>query len=225
MSPDLIQALTDLYCAFQHVPRPAKVEGCPCCTVEDEFRPLVEVPLRDLTPEQLRHYAFSALLTVGRAAEFRYFLPRLFELSVVGELDVDAEIILRKLPRGRWHEWPSEETAGVQAFFEALASTFATDEWDRFRLDEWICGFGQVFEDPTPYLRPLLTPSPAAAANLVRFYEENRGYLKRGTLANAFWRDTPASRDRVVAWFHDSDVSNAVAMAYVRRDGYGLEEG
>lgn len=225
MSPDLIQAVTNLYRAFEHVPRPAKVEGCPCCADEDELRTLVEVPLRDLTPEKLRSYAFSALLTVGRGEDFRYFLPRLLELSVTGELEVDVEIILRKMPYGRWQEWPREERAGVEVFLEALAATFATEEWDRFTLDEWICGFGQIFEDPTPYLRPLLTPSPAAAANLVCFYEENRGDLKRGTLGSAFWEDTPASRDRVVAWFHSREVSNAVDMAYVRRDGFALDEG
>jgi hypothetical protein len=225
MSPELNQAITDLYRAFEHTPRPAKVEGCPCCADEGELRTMVEVPLRDLIPEQVRSYAFSALLTVGRVEDLRYFLPRLLELSVTEELEVDVEIILRKLPYGRWREWPPEERAGVEAFLEALTATFATQEWDRFMLDEWICGLGQMFEDTTPYLRPLLAPTPAAAGNLVRFYEYNRGDLKRGTLSSAFWQDTPTSRDRVVAWFRSAEVSNAVDMAYVRRDGFALEEG
>lgn len=186
MTPELSKAVATLYEAFGHVPHPANVEGCPCCSDEDELKTLTRVPVKELTPAQLRDYAFSALLTVGRVEDLRYFLPRLLELSLTDELGVDVEIILRKLPRGGWREWPPEERTGVEEFLEAVSSSFATIEWNRFALDEWICGFGQVFEDPTPYLASLLARSPAAAANLAAFYEQNRGDLKRGTLGSAF---------------------------------------
>lgn len=66
MNPNFEAAIERLYAAFAR-PTPAIVEGCPCCTTEEELRVLVKTPLSDLTMDRLGWYGSKALTTVGNA--------------------------------------------------------------------------------------------------------------------------------------------------------------
>ncbi|MGH3376898.1 MAG: hypothetical protein ACRDP6_19390 [Actinoallomurus sp.] len=59
--------------------------GCPHCVDQEEDRPLLDRPLRSLSPEALSRYAAKALSTWGGVEEFRYFAPRLIECAAADE--------------------------------------------------------------------------------------------------------------------------------------------
>jgi hypothetical protein len=58
MTPDAIERL---YSAFAEVPRPSRVEGCPCCVGPGEEAPFLGRPLRTLTADELSRYGAKAL--------------------------------------------------------------------------------------------------------------------------------------------------------------------
>lgn len=68
---DLEQAIDRLYTAFADVPKPRRINGCPCCIEKRNISVLLSVPLLELTPDDLSAYAASAFLTVGTAAVVR----------------------------------------------------------------------------------------------------------------------------------------------------------
>jgi hypothetical protein len=220
MASEINLAIQELYAAFSRPQPPKEVHGCPCCTTAAEVEPLTRVALRELSPEQLEAYASKALTTIGTVDDFRYFLPRVFELAVNGGLQTAKEILLDKPAYGHWRTWPAREQAALERFAAALAGTFATQVYEDYELDAWVCGLGHLLEDLPDSLAPLLTSAASAAENLVRLYELNRGDLKRGTLWNAFWRDCPRAA-QLIGWFQRTDVEQAIDMAYVRRHGFG----
>src|SRR4051812_29634791 len=92
---DVRATVENLYRAFAAVPRLRDIDGCPCCIDRKEVGVLLSKPLRSVTPEELSAYAASAFLTVGDAADYRYFLPRILEVTAADPA---------------W--WPSPEVTG-----------------------------------------------------------------------------------------------------------------
>ncbi|HKP76675.1 MAG TPA: hypothetical protein VJT67_14190 [Longimicrobiaceae bacterium] len=209
MHPDLEAAIEEMYAAFAR-PAPRAIDACTvCCFTEDELRTLVRTPLRELTPEQLGSYAFSALLTAGDEHDLRYFWPRMVELSARGELGVDLEVVFDKPRRG-----PQREQAAIERFARAQMADLARREYDFDAVDGWVCAFGRLFEDVLPLLAPLLEPTRAAAVNLFGLYSFNARRAARGTLINSFWDDDSENERRVAAWLCGDAVGDALARYY-----------
>jgi len=217
MNPNFEAAIERLYAAFAR-PTPAAVEGCPCCTTEEELRVLVETPLRELTADQLGWYGSKALTTVGNAEDFRYFWPRLVELAARGDLRADREVVFSKSRRAGWRSWPVEEQTATEHFAAVLLEDFSETEYDEWELDSWVCALGRLLEDLPPWLAPLLRDTPAAASNLAGLYSLNEPKLARGRLANPFWRDEPEAAAAVAAWLRSDEVAAALARFHASQD-------
>ncbi|WP_426491562.1 hypothetical protein [Hymenobacter sp. 102] len=116
------EALSALYAIFSH-PRLSQLpEACPCCITAAENIVLCTVPLADLSEAQLQRYAFKAMTTWGNTTDFRYFLPRLLELSLRPDADIEKETVFCKLELAGWTSWPAAEQAAIR---EALLTWWA----------------------------------------------------------------------------------------------------
>jgi hypothetical protein len=116
----LRDAIERVYAAFAHCRLPAVISYCGHCVTAEENDVLLTVPLRQLTADQLRRYAWKALSTWGDPADFQHFLPRLLELLVTGELDDPAlpeRFVGKVLIYGSG--WPDEAQAAVRSLLDA----------------------------------------------------------------------------------------------------------
>lgn len=111
---------------------PAVIEGCPCCIDTRGTDILLTSPRRSLSGDQLWRYITGAYLTVGSDLDFRYLLPRIFELAATEPYEVpDAQIILGKLGRADWATWPSVEREALAQFFPA---------WFQYAMERELAG-------------------------------------------------------------------------------------
>jgi hypothetical protein len=163
-----------------------------------------------LSAEDLERYARKAMTTVDHADTFRYFLPRIVELSVEDAFLVDREVVFGKMRYGNWQEWPIHEQEALERFAKAIAATFATTQYDRSELDEWVCALGQFVNDVPELLAPLLTRTPAARANLASLIQYNTNEYGAIELVNAFWEDC-RNADAIKLWLSRPDVRAAAA--------------
>lgn len=115
-------AITGLYDAFGTVSRPTAIRHEPYELQPGEITGLLENPLRELFPELMRSYLSDAVYTVGTWDDFRYFLPRLLELLVTEDVELDP--ISYRLEYAREQQFP---LTGAQA--EALHEFFLA-YWD-----------------------------------------------------------------------------------------------
>ncbi|WP_236606164.1 hypothetical protein [Sandaracinus amylolyticus] len=60
ITPPLRDAIEQLYRVFARYPRPPAVRGCPCCVTDADRARLHRAPLRDLTADDLKRYAFKS---------------------------------------------------------------------------------------------------------------------------------------------------------------------
>jgi len=119
MIADLDAAIAGLYAAFAGRPRPARVEGCPCCVGDRAEAGLHRAPLRELTGDDLGRYSFKAMTTWGSVSDFAYFVPRLLELAASGTR-IDLEVVTEKLRYGHWRSWPAAEVAAIERFARTI---------------------------------------------------------------------------------------------------------
>ena len=210
MNEELRSALKALYQAFRRRGKAPIPRGCPCCTTPLEFEHLASRPLPHLSATDLDRYARKAMTTVDHADTFRYFLPRIVELSVENRLLVDREVVFGKLRYGNWREWPLHEQEALEGFAHALAATFAAGDYDAWELDEWVCALGQFVDDLPKVLSPLLSRTPAATTNLALLIDHNTNALGGIELVNAFWDENP-NRDAIKEWLSRPDVRAAAA--------------
>ena len=204
--PELTPAIRGLYSAFRRRGAAPRVVGCWCCTSPHEFDHLARTPLQHLSAKQLDRYARKAITTVGTVEDFRYFLPRIVEAAVGGDLLVDREVVFGKLRRGNWRGWPLHEQEAVETFARAVAGTFASIEYEPGELDEWVCSLGQFVDDLRVFLEPLLSGTAVAKVNLLSLREHNADATDPLELSNAFWEQAPENASIFTVWLQTPTV-------------------
>jgi hypothetical protein len=210
MSNRVSQALEDVYRVFAAQSKPREIEACPCCIDRQSLCLLLSTPLREITADQLSAYASSVLLTAGDEADFRYFLPRILEISLRDRhWWPDLEVVLGKLRLAGWNNWSSSEWSVLQSLFDAgfdEAIENAGQSGFRLDVDTWLCGLGLSGTNLQPYLAKL--EAPAARRALLEWFERNADSLKTGSLWNSFWQGHDSEVREVVEWVRSPRVQS-----------------
>ena len=215
----LEQAIDRLYETF--APYTAQgMSGCPHCVDEAESRRLVSTPLKELTPRDLLHYAFSALYTWGGIDDFKHFLPRVFELVARDELDI-AEALLGKPGYGKWRDWPENEQVPVEQFYRALWFDVLARYPHPLEADPCLCGIARSVDDLRVYLDTWSAADDRpAVTHLGEFINWNApGVDKKGRgphLTNPFWKERPQQVQQVADWLLEPARREQVERAFIR---------
>lgn len=211
MNSQLQTAIENVYDAFKDIPKPQYVDGCACCIDEKGISVLLAKPLRQLSPDDLTHYAASVFLTVGSAVDFFYFLPRILEIEAL-EYGwwPDPEVVSSALRNSGFHSWPSNKSKAVANYFEAKIAELLKKEDAGSEMDSWICALGRLGINLNPFLEKIA----ANYSRLIEYYEVNSDQLGGGKLSNGFWDDAPNERRQVVEWFHSAEIQKAIELAY-----------
>ena len=194
MPPGTIESL---YNVFSRYPRPSRLEGCPCCTSPVEAQPLVAKRLQLLTAPELEHYAFKALTTWGTLDDYKYFLPRILELTEDGSLLCDVEVTLRKLHYSGFCDWPPDERLAVHDYVFAVWRE-AVVALDTDRADAFLCGAAPALAD----LASFLDYADAAAPDFKAAYAARHSDQIKKKLLNSFWGRSTPPYQQVLTWLY-----------------------
>lgn len=185
----LAASIEDLYRVFS-AKAPPLIEGCPCCIDTRKVDVLLSNPLRELNGDQLWRYITGAYLTVGGDRDFRYLMPRIFELAAIGPFGVpDTEIVLGKLARARWETWQGAEKEAVLEFIDAWFSValqrdllLAEEDWSD-ETASLLCGMALAGLPIAGWLIRLTEPAYAPILAGLRQRHPRR--------ISSFWKDAP----------------------------------
>ncbi len=206
----LEQAIDRLYTAFADVPKPHRIDGCPCCIEKKNIGVLLSAPLRGLTPDDLSAYAASAFLTVGTVADYLYFVPRILEISF-RELDwwPDIEVTGRAIAVAEPDSWSCSHRSALLGFLHAVID-WIVESGEHCRIDGWLCAIARTGLDVQSFLDQV-AKSPAA---VLAYFEANARCLPQNTLCNAFWELPFAGHDTIVQWFKSETIRKIPLEAY-----------
>lgn len=208
---DLVNGLP---AAFATAPRPTGIDACPCCNAPAGIETLLRTPRERLGPDELTHYATSALSTVGSPGDFRYFAPRILQLVLTGELTVpDLEVVGLKLARAGWYDWP--EAGYLRRLLDALWSDALHNAEEWWDAESVLCALAAADPDRTgdrlaEWAR-LATPTAVERLHELAL----AGGLEP---SNAFWDKQSSAYRALAEWLHGPDLQLAVEAAVFRTD-------
>ena len=210
----LSDSIETLYAAFRDVPKPRKIDGCPCCIDDKNICKLLSKPLRKITGGELASYSSSAFLTVGEEADYLYFLPRILEIACIeAGWYPDTEVIGRAIGQAAPERWIEERR---EAFTNVLSAKMRelVEEAYGWTIDEWICAVAKMGLD----IRPFLYQIEQSAEAVLAYYGCNSQALMKHKLGNAFWDRGDQGLEEVIAWFESPKIAQIIL------DGYGLAQ-
>lgn len=147
----LATAVSDVYAAFAHLPRPRTLEMSPMKDARTFAIVLSDKELCNLTANEIGSFADSALYTVGNLNDYKYFLPRILDLAVlqpddaVGYVGLEAWAIASKLVYGKWTSWPPREQEAVLNLFQmAFAATARAVPKVSDNAASWVVGLATL---------------------------------------------------------------------------------
>lgn len=197
---DVVDALYDAFAA----PTPSVIEGCPCCIETRGVDVLLTTPLRKISSNDLWRYVSGVFLTVGSERDFRYLLPRIFDLSLNDRSNInDPEIVLGKLRLAGWASWaPSERVAVIRFLDEWFECVLEEDlaevdnGWVGTEVANVLCGIARADLPLARWLSRLSLPYAAPVlAQLQRDFQRS---------PTGFWEDAPSGFEEIRAFLsHD----------------------
>jgi len=209
----LAAAIEFLYATFADLPRPVKVDCCPCCVHEEDRRTMETKPLRELAWRDLASYVTSARPSEGYFPDYLYFLPRIMEIAAT-DPDWWPDPYMACIPISQTDPalWTPVRRQALQDFFHALIDHLLSPDEENIRsVDEWLCGIASIHFN----VRPLLDLIARSDEHILAYYEGNaRTLIENGFLSNAFWNRPNQGHDHIIEWFSTSPAFDAIAIAY-----------
>lgn len=215
--PSALQDILErCYRSFADVARPRAMDFSPYKSADIANRVLL-LPCRELSDDDIGTYAGSAILTVGGPDDYRYFLPRVLELSVTNGnwIGSEAPIIAERLHRAEWTNWSSEQRASVRAFFDVTYDWSIDAPFDCVApADLWLCGNLIIGGDAADLLgRWRHNRHPAAACRLANLRWSLAESLK-GKERLPYWDGVTAHNwNAMVSWLLDSATGRQIEAA------------
>lgn len=206
----LSESIDALYAAFREVPKPLGIEGCPCGVDHKSICTLLSKPVRELTGRELASYSASAFLTVGREADYLYFLPRIVEIGCTeaGQWP-DIEVTGRAIGETHPVKWPAKRKQALLEVLHVVVQQAIAEEAG-WTIDQWICAIAKMGFEVLPFLEQIVTSSKA----LLAYYELNAQSLIKQKLGNSFWEREDPGYQTVLSWFQSPEVSRIILDAY-----------
>jgi len=171
MREDLRTAVENVYTVFARHRLNDSIEYCSHCVGADDARALHDVPLRDLTADHLRRFAWMAMSTWGEEGDFLHFLPRILELFALREFHdgwLLGKVVGTVTLYGR--RWTADEQEAIERYRLALWRDFLATWPEVFTAMGMLEALGEFDCSITPYLNIWAqTFDEAAARHLVDF--------------------------------------------------------
>jgi hypothetical protein len=128
-----IKILYDIFAKYQGL---SKLEGSPLYDDLDTWnKELRSKKLRELTDENLSRFAGSVILTWGDENDYRYYLPRILELTAELKTPFQIWTLYSRLEDANWKTWDIEEQKAINNFTLELWNNLLNDnsqkaEWE-----------------------------------------------------------------------------------------------
>jgi hypothetical protein len=205
-----------LYTSFNMYTKPKQVNSCECCCDDEEIKVLLSKKLKDISADEISHYASSVFLTVGSKKDFLYFFPRIFELCLSDQFNwPDPEVVFNAISNADFETWSDNQKKLVITLAKnKFISLLKTDE-DGSEMEQWLCAIARTEPEISYYLDLLECVGNIDA--LHKFVDWNSDCISSKKLANRFWVDCPEQEEEVIAWLRQGKPSEYLFEMYGMR--------
>lgn len=146
------EIFSKLYDTFSHYPKPGRVIGSPISVREGDDLPLLIKPLKSLSIDDFGRYPFKAMSTWGTVEDFKYFLPRILELSFYSFNLLNSDTFFNKILSAGWRDWSEDEKNVFKEYLLAMWNHATQWPYHNLQKIETLAGNLNYFIDDINYL-------------------------------------------------------------------------
>ena len=129
MSSQLQIAIEKLYEVFAKYPGNAFMQGSLNYDSLDAWnRELFSKKLKELSASDLSRFAGKAMTTWGDVNDYKYFLPRILELTAEFNTPYEIWIVFDKLEYGNWNSWNDSEIKAIHEYMLQLWTSLLKED-------------------------------------------------------------------------------------------------
>ena len=211
-------AVERLYTSFGRYPLKPVTDVCWHCHSPEEERVVHSAPLRQLTPDDLKWFAGDLLMTWGDLADFKHFLPRVFEIVAIDFFTndhPDIETVLGALDRGGWTTWPAVEREAVHEFLRSFWTATLACWPSHYEVESVLTAIAEAEADLSWYLAAWAsTVEPAAVLHFCDLLAAHATRLAEGGPLDIPWLDGRPDREvQVRTWLQEQRPAFAPKVA------------
>jgi hypothetical protein len=181
-------ALDVLYKVFSDYPFRRNMPCCiPHCMDQADLDVMGSIALREISAEQIKPFASNLNTTCGEREDFKFVLPRLFELSSDDKLDwPERDLVCSWLRTEDLPSWPVSEQHAVIGFLDAWWARELSENPDA--VTETFEALGCTGIDVRRWMNCWSEARPVSLADWIA---NNMTSIWSGTYGNAFADDRP----------------------------------
>ncbi|UII22219.1 hypothetical protein [Fulvivirga ligni] len=149
MNEQLRDSIEDLYRVFQKY-EARDMSGSPLYADLHKWnRELLSKPLRELDENDLSRFTGKCITTWGSIADYKHFLPRIFELIALFRAPYEISIAFDKLHIADWNNWARDEQKVVQSFMFNLWESILNDNSEKAEreFESYFCAITNIYPD------------------------------------------------------------------------------
>ncbi|ACM26948.1 hypothetical protein MOV66_02890 [Agrobacterium sp. SHOUNA12C] len=198
------------YAAFSGYSAPEILNASQLRDPEKILRDLRSASMPELSGNALGGYAMWAITTVGGVEEYKHYLPRILQHSLLtpSEPGFDPLIILSKLEYTDWYRWPASECFAIENVYSASWHWARLQHPDEFDAMNWFVCAIRLEKDINSVLESWLTNlTPNSALQFTEVINRSDS-LPYG---EASWEDLDlATRRTIASWLCDDALQTAI---------------
>jgi hypothetical protein len=173
-----IEKLYDIFAKYQGL---SKLEGSPLYDdLETWNKQLRSKKLRELTDEDLSLFAGKVILTWGDENDYRFYLPRILELTAELKTPYDIWTLYSRLEDANWKTWKADEQAAINEFTIELWNNLLNDNSEKaeWEFKDYFHSIAYFYHDFSEILKVWETNySFASIKHLTNYIFEERQHL------------------------------------------------
>ncbi|MCZ2355977.1 MAG: hypothetical protein LC115_04690 [Bacteroidia bacterium] len=209
-----IEKLYDIFAKYQGL---SKLEGSPLyddlATWNKQIR---SKKLRELTDEDLSLFAGKVILTWGDENDYRFYLPRILELTAELKTPYDIWTLYSRLEDANWKSWDVEEQTAINDFTIELWNNLLTDNSEKaeWEFKDYFHSIAYFYPDFSEIIKVWETnDSFASIKHLTNYIFEERQHLFGNNYIDSIEKNTK-NIEQFKTWLTSDNILKKIEKAF-----------
>jgi hypothetical protein len=217
MTDKLEITIERLYDTFAKYQGKSKLEGSPLYDDLDTWnKELQSKNIRELTNEDLSKFAGKVILTWGDENDYRYYLPRILELTAKLKTPYDIWTLYSRLEDANWKTWDINEQTAINEFSLELWNKLLNDNSEKaeWEFKDYFHAIANFYPDFSQILKVWETNNSfASIKHLTNYIFEERQYLFDNNFINSCEKNTK-NINEFKAWLISDMIIEKIEQAF-----------
>jgi hypothetical protein len=209
-----IEKLYDIFAKYQGL---SKLEGSPLYDdLETWNKQLRSKKLRELTDEDLSLFAGKVILTWGDENDYRFYLPRILELTAELKTPYEIWTLYSRLEDANWKTWNADELTAINDFTIELWNNLLTDNSEKaeWQFKDYFHSIAYFYPNFSEILKVWESnDSFASIKHLTNYIFEERQHLFDNNYIDSIEKNTK-NIEQFKTWLTSDNILKKIEQAF-----------